>query len=34
MVDTKVPTIIFYAIIDLEVELWRENILSEVKKKS
>ena len=34
MVDTKVPAIIFCAIIELEVEIWQESILSEQKKKS
>ena len=34
MADTKVPAIIFCAIIELEVEIWQESILSEQKKKS
>ena len=34
MVDTKVPTIIFCAILDLEVGMWQDNTLCEAKKKS
>ena len=34
MVDTKVPTIIFYAIIVLGVELWQINTQYAVKKKN